>query len=331
MLDWIKQRIQDKTMRFEKHCIKDDNRMSGHVKYQRIIYIPNEFLKNAHKWFLQELYYAKSRFFLKYAYGVKGKTLLEHVRKHLANRYFYLIDIHNAFGSVSFVGLLCILLSIGKWKAQKSELIFFLKHGCFISFPEKEKLFTKYGHKGLMQGMPTSPFLFNIYAGEYLDKALEEICRKHKLTYSRFIDDLIFSRNGRPITKGIRKKIRRVILNAKMEISHHKCEVLDRKKGEIKLNGIRLKDDNTLGVSKTWMTKLRGLLHTATRDDRAVVEGHMALFKHVTKNREMTSTEQKIADAYSKYAEQFIYKKKSCLPAYVTLYNRRLDFGPDQI
>ena len=116
--------------------------------------------------------------------------------------------------------------------------------------------------------------------------------------------------------------------DAEMEISHHKCEVLDRKKGEIKLNGIRLKNDNTLGVSKTWMTKLRGLLHAATRDDRATVEGHMALFKHVTKNREMTSTEQKIADAYSKYAEQFIYKKKSCLPAYVTPYNQSLDFGP---
>jgi hypothetical protein len=93
---------------------------------------------------------------------------------------------------------------------------------------------------GLAVGGNLSPYLLNLYCEVFLDsrlrekfaKAEDKLAPERTITYTRYVDDLVFSR-GILISIDTRREIRNYIEEAGFEINHRKSRVLARKMGTV--------------------------------------------------------------------------------------------------
>ncbi len=108
--------------------------------------------------------------------GVKGKSLLDNIVPHLKSRVIVTADIKSFFPSITTFQVYSI------W----SQLL-----GCS---PEIAGLLTRLTtfERRLPQGAPTSSALANLVLFSY-DQPIRNFCAKHGITYTTWIDDLIFS------------------------------------------------------------------------------------------------------------------------------------------
>jgi RNA-directed DNA polymerase len=108
--------------------------------------------------------------------GVKGKTLLDNIVPHLKARVIVTADIKSFFPTITTFQVYAI------W----SHLL-----GCS---PEIARLLTRLTtfERRLPQGAPTSSTLANLVLFSY-DQPIRSFCAKHGITYTTWIDDLIFS------------------------------------------------------------------------------------------------------------------------------------------
>mgnify|MGYP001607482921 CR=1 FL=1 len=150
--------------------------------------------------------YEIHRQFLKTLGKVGFPDQIECISPHLKNRFFWKIDLQDAFDSVS------------EW-----DIEVFLD----ISFGDEGKYFF-HRKGGLIQGAPASHILFNLYCAEILDEPLREYCQKNNLTYTRYVDDLLFSDSER-IGKKRRRAVRDVIKTCGFVIKERKVRLLDTK------------------------------------------------------------------------------------------------------
>jgi len=148
----------------------------------------------------------------------KGDSPLRNIKFHRENRFFYLIDFANAFKNVDCGILAKVLLEFKPFAAYRLSEV-----ESFVS----EHFMDPRG--GLAQGGNASSILFNIYTGLCIDINLSPILDRYGITYTRYVDDLIFS-SKKPITGSDRREIRRVIEEADFWINHKKCQVVDLKK-----------------------------------------------------------------------------------------------------
>lgn len=84
--------------------------------------------------------------------------------------------------------------------------------------------------KGIAIGGTISPYLMNLYCEVYIDFSSRYICKIYDITYTRFADDLVFSRIKGPVSKRIRRAIRKRVNTAMFEINHRKSKVLNKKR-----------------------------------------------------------------------------------------------------
>lgn len=276
---------------FTECWIKDENPLSA-VFQKRRIYIPNESMSILHKRLIKYLRNLKVP--LPFAFGARPKNSpLKNVWWHRHNRYFYLLDLHKAYSSVSCEKLARILCCLDEQlKNFEQEVYKFLDEYCF------------YFGKGLVAGAPASPDLFNIYAGILIDKPLGELCRKHNLTFTRYLDDLTFSSSKIPIGRRKRQEIRTIIKGAGFEVNHHKSRVCDLKKGAIVINGVGLEMNERTFVPRDYLRKIRGFMRklsleeTLKKTDKQTLIGMMAAFWGVTDRKKLNKTEQKLVKKY---------------------------------
>lgn len=214
---------------------------------------------------------------------------------HRKNRFFYLLDIKNAFPSVDGENLAEIISGLNEsLQGKKDEVFAFLKAYCLSD-----------AH-GLLVGAPASPDLFNIYAAYLIDAKLSEFSKKHGITYTRYIDDLTFS-SRRKIGKRKRKEIRGVIEKAGFAISHRKSAVYDLKKRPIEINGIGLEFGGRIFLPRHYLNKIRGLLHRAIKSggvSKNRINGFMGVFWSATEKRKLNQKEEKIFKLYREYLHQ---------------------------
>lgn len=225
--------------------------------------------------------------------GLPGCSPRANAQRHCGSRYFYLVDLSNAYGSVRLPALVDLLVSIGD-PTDRGVLTDFLTRYC-CTF-----------RGGLLTGLPASPDLFNLYVGSLVDPDLARHCDSCQITYTRYIDDLTFS-SKLPIGKRKRAKIRRLIEIAGLQVNHWKCQVVDlRRCGRVIINGVGLTDAGRLYLPRRILTKLRGMIHAcrAGKISFSQVTGWMELFWHTTVGssyrelRSLNCTERRVAIAY---------------------------------
>lgn len=111
-----------------------------------------------------------------YAYGaIKGKDNISNARRHQGKKYVFTTDLKNFFPSIRHNQVYQMFLSFG-FSHTVARLLTQL---------------TTYKGK-IPQGAPTSSMVANLVFVK-TGKRLQEFARKHRLTFTSFVDDLTFS------------------------------------------------------------------------------------------------------------------------------------------
>lgn len=156
--------------------------------------------------------------------GVRGRSNVTNARVHLGKRYKFKTDIKNFFPSISCQRVFEMFLSNG----FSSKVASILTHLATDKFQ-------------LPQGAPTSPSIANLVFVP-VDNKLIEFSNLHGLTYTRFVDDLVFSSQV-DFTNHISKLIG-IIINSGFRVSQRKSV---NKTGKMVITGILTKQ-NVLDV-----------------------------------------------------------------------------------
>ena len=228
------------------------------------------------------------------------KNVSRHRRKNAGGnyffpRYFVLMDIQNAYTSVSLPKLAEIVCGIEPTLfGKEQEMLLFLKQYC------------SQNEAGLAVGAGASQDLFNIFCEVMIDQELRVLCEKHQITYTRYLDDMTFSSNF-PIGKRTRRAIRLIIEKSGMSVNLKKIHCYDLKKGSITINGIGVDIDGNIFTPRHFTNYLSGLLHKVIYKneeiDPRVVLGKINVFVRTlkVKGSAPNSTErkvQKLCDTY---------------------------------
>lgn len=134
--------------------------------------------------------------------GVKKRSNIQNARMHKGKKFHFATDLKDFFPSISNTLVFSRLRDYG-FSTRVASII--------------TKLTTYRGH--VPQGIPTSTYIANLVFTPIDDKLIE-ICYRHKITYTRFVDDLLFS--SQSDFQHITKQLIQVIQNEGFRISHRK-------------------------------------------------------------------------------------------------------------
>ena len=228
------------------------------------------------------------------------RSTAENIQPHLGNRFFYQIDIRNAFESVRVGPMVEALLWLNRtWRPYQAAWKVFLERHCFAP------------SGGLMRGAPASPDLWDLFAAFHIDRQLlrernpgsRRVVWSEHMTYTRYVDDLTFSTNfgGYDLKHGAIGRRRAghvlgVVRAAGLDVNHRKSLRLDLRKWPTTTTGIRIALTSPGGwvgtnyhapqgrayVPRPFLSQLAGLLHRALRGDESIspdrVNGLMSVF-----------------------------------------------------
>jgi hypothetical protein len=304
LLDLLLRNLPPEHPAFTYFQLRDENPLGRYEKTRRIG-APNRTAELIHSRINNCL---RDRRWLPFATGALPYcSPRSNVLRHRFSRFFYLTDIHAAYPSVNPEKLAEILEEYFSWyeggalRATKDELLVFLKRLCV----DKQS-------GGLIVGAPASPYLFNLYAEVLIDRPLGALCRKYRLAYSRYLDDLTFSSRSR-IGEKKRKAIREIIQRAGFSINHRKSRVHDLRKGPIEITGIGLEYGGRIYLPRHYLRRIKGVLHAAVHDPvnfQQLVSGMMGLFFGIThEGSRLNSTERDIIDGYKHFREVLLQER----------------------
>lgn len=278
---------------FERRVRKDVNVLSGITKF-RVIHVPNAKLRTVHERFKK--YLSEIAPELPHVTGCRpGCSPQRNVARHRYNRYFYLTDLHKAYWQVDVERLASILESFDPdLEEEHRKLVDFLKKYCMA------------GPEGLMTGAPSSPEIFNCYAGVLLDNSIGNYCEAHGMTYTRYLDDIVISSpDGMPIGRHKRKHIRWMIEGVGLSISHGKTFVLDLAKAPIVCNGIGLEYGGRIFLPRSHLRATQGMLQQALNGEpisQETLSGRMGAYWSCTdRDAVPTKREQQVVGNWATY------------------------------
>lgn len=287
----------------------------------------------------------------------EGDNPMKNAIEHIGSEYFYITDFKDAYKRLDKHALTALFVYIFRYAYYRYELDYHLYHvGRYlptlseIELDPSFKMWESFvelafgGEKGegIALGGNLSPLVFNMYCEVYLDDRLRYYFQKFDdrrnpekaFVYTRYADDLVFSRNL-PITRSMRREIRRHIEQAGFPISHKKSKVLIRSKGTVFVTKVGLRtldpipqsgDEIVVKMSKSVLTfprkKRRRLQHMiksflATtspqpgkvpghwNEDPEIITGYIAEFIYYLKNvEEWTGRDRYVMDLCKKFEKE---------------------------
>lgn len=147
--------------------------------------------------------------------GVKKRSNIQNARMHKGKKFHFATDLKDFFPSISNALVFKTLREIG-FSTTVARIM--------------TQLMTYKGH--VPQGIPTSTYIANLVFTR-IDDRLIEICHRHKITYTRFVDDLLFS--SQSDFQHITKELIQIIQNEGFRISHRKTFY---KIGPVEITGV---------------------------------------------------------------------------------------------
>lgn len=210
---------------------------------KRTIFEPNDAMRVIHRQLIDHLQQLSFDFSSAHG-GLPGKSIVTNATAHRKGKYFYILDIANAYENVDLDSLADVLD----------------KNGVSISGYDTAAFLHRFcaGDEGLAVGAPASPLLFNIYCAEAVDLSIRALLDT-ETTYTRYLDDITIS-SDRPLPRVLRRRIRNVLSAAGFSISRHKARLLQVAKGPIPLPGAQI-HNGELEPSEDFMERVCAELH----------------------------------------------------------------------
>lgn len=273
---------------FTPFFLTDRNPLSG-TRKKRKLYRPNVAMRIVHarlicflRQFTRRLPHATG--------GLPDCSPVDNVGPHRRHRFFYLIDLCDAYRHVDVAHLADVLHTLDPSAlGEQAALRQFLEQYCCA--PEG----------GLATGAPASPDLFNLYAGRLMDDRFSALCRQYDLTYTRYLDDLTFSSPDRPIGRHRRRALRAIVMDAGFSVNDRKAGVYDLAKGPIVITGVGLEHGGRVFLPRRYLRRIRGATHAASTRftvSAATIHGMMGVFRSITNSRKMNRLERRLVAAY---------------------------------
>jgi hypothetical protein len=216
--------------------------------------------------------------------GLPGRSPALNAGAHAKSRYFYQVDLKDAYNSVDSLMLAGALFALEPSFGDVQDIEYFLKMCCVhpkLGGPKQT---------GLITGAPLSPVLFNIYCAMWLDRKIGELCAHEGMVYTRFFDDLTIS-STKPISKYLRKRVRAVILDARFVPHRRKSSVLDLMRGPVTITGVMLWWGGKRSATNKFLSKLDEVLSMPAplmnEKDLSVLQGLLA---HLSVHRGILET-----------------------------------------
>lgn len=326
---------------------------------RRFIGIPNREMELLHKSFGE---YLRERID---SMGKEGRVLINlpsstgcvidsnhfiNASKHLNGKFFYITDFSHAYPSLNLRRLTLLLLFILRRERYPDyTLLTFarneLAHFALEGDPNFERAygFVKFAFGGmhgvgLAVGGNLSPYLLNLYCEVFLDSRIRYYCArkkihldpKTKLTYTRYVDDLVFTR-GIIFSDDTKREIRRIIEDAGFKENDLKTKNLSIDQGTVFVTKVGLRVDPKDMEGKSIIVfpqkkrrRLHGIIksYIATpfqNDSPEVIRGLAAEFLYYYKNVEVrTKIDEKtfllckqFDEASHKYRKKYKGKSKN--------------------
>lgn len=147
----------------------------------------------------------------------EGRSIADHAAVHAKNRFLLKLDFKNFFPSITVADVRRHMVEVGKMSVDDARLVSLL-----VCWRNKSR-----GDLCLSIGAPSSPLLSNamLYA---FDKKIVQLCRTHKVAYTRYADDLAFSTNKKEVLSEISQQVQavcegleypRLVINAEKTVS----------------------------------------------------------------------------------------------------------------
>ncbi len=300
---------EDSHARFRRQAgYRDRNPLGGGsgTTKRRTIYAPNDAMRAIHQGLV--VYLRKLReHHISEQIAPTYRSPFKNIVPHRKQRFFFLLDIHDAYGSVDLDRMVGVLCSFdGSLTRNKQELKRYLQRYCL----------SKEG--GLATGAPASVDLFDLYAGRLVDEPLWEFLRTHVAQccgeiprYTRYLDDLTISSN-RPLGASLRYRIKRIIRDAGFTLSRKKVSPpLDLRKGPVTITGLRLEWGGRIFTPRYYLKEFRARLRRAiaTRQfqgDYSIEQmaGMYGVFwSGVDRQKPFTILEQRLIDLWKTYRD----------------------------
>jgi RNA-directed DNA polymerase len=112
----------------------------------------------------------------------RSQSIIDNAKKHKRRRYVLNLDLENFFPTFNFGRVRGFFIKNHDFSLNEKVATIVAQIACFENV--------------LPQGSPCSPVIADMLA-HILDVRLVRLAKKHKLTYSRYADDLTFSTNAR--------------------------------------------------------------------------------------------------------------------------------------
>ncbi|HEV2388836.1 MAG TPA: reverse transcriptase family protein [Candidatus Acidoferrales bacterium] len=134
---------------------------------------------------------------------VRGRSIVTNASYHAKARYLLNVDLKDFFGSVHKKQVRRVFAGLG-YSGRMSEVL-----GRLCTYRDS-----------LPQGAPCSPYLANLCFLE-TDAAIQRLCDRLSVTYSRYADDLTFSRQ-KPFPGGFLDSVRFLVKRAGFDLNKKK-------------------------------------------------------------------------------------------------------------
>jgi len=170
--------------------------------------------------------------------GVRGKSIADNVRRHLANKYLVTIDIRNFFPSITPQQV---------YAAWRKTL------NCSPRIAHLLTGLTTFRGR-LPQGAPTSTLLANLVLSA-IDGEIRDACTTNRITYSSWVDDLAFSGDTAPKIVG---PVIAALRNGGFSASHQKIKIMGPGNRKV-LNNLVI--GRFVTVRKEYVTRIRAGIH----------------------------------------------------------------------
>jgi retron-type reverse transcriptase len=115
----------------------------------------------------------------------EGKSVVSNASMHTVKNYVLNIDLKDFFPTITYTRVVKSLKGLG-FNDEVSDIIARL---CTIPMWDEQSQMLR---NALPQGSPASPLLSNIVCST-LDRRLTDLARRHRVTYTRYADDMTFS------------------------------------------------------------------------------------------------------------------------------------------
>jgi retron-type reverse transcriptase len=197
---------------------------------------------------------------------VRGRSTVTNASPHVGAKVLVNFDLSEFFPTISFPRVRGYFISLGYSPAAATIL------GLLATEPPRREVLhagTKYqvatGPRALPQGACTSPALCNLIARQ-LDRRLSGLAAKLGYEYTRYADDLTFSKKREAVTPSLgylMARVRHICQDEGFAVNEKKTRVL-RPSASQRVTGIVVND--RVNVPRQVIRRLRAILHQARFD-----------------------------------------------------------------